>query len=58
MLTIARYIITKISDKDFDSSIIPPKDISDYRVRKASRGILINNDKIVVPYYSRCYSTF
>jgi 8-oxo-dGTP diphosphatase len=53
MLTIARYIIVEIGDKDFDSSFIPPKNVSDYHVRKASRGVLINNDKIALLYVSK-----
>ncbi len=53
MLTIARYIITEISDKDFDVNFVPPTNISDYHVRKASRGILINKGKVALLYVSK-----
>src|SRR3989344_6635632 len=53
MLTIPRYIITEISDKDFDVNFVPPTNISDYHVRKASRGILINKGKVALLYVSK-----
>lgn len=49
----ARYLIAEIGDKDFDSSFIPPKNLDDYHVRKASRGVLINNGKIALLYVSK-----
>jgi 8-oxo-dGTP diphosphatase len=52
MLTNSRYIIAEISDKDFDLGFIPPENIDDYRVRKASRGVLIHNGKIALLYVS------
>lgn len=53
MLTVARYIIAEIGDQDFESGFIPPKSIGDYHVRKASRGILINNGKMALLYVSK-----
>lgn len=49
-----RFIIDEISDKDFDDNFIAPKDINDYKVRKASRGVLINKDnKIALLFVSK-----
>jgi 8-oxo-dGTP pyrophosphatase MutT (NUDIX family) len=52
-MTTARYIIAEIGDADFDPNFIPPKDISDYHVRKASRGILVNDGKLAVLFVSK-----
>jgi 8-oxo-dGTP pyrophosphatase MutT (NUDIX family) len=51
--TTARYIIAEIGDADFDPSFTPPKTLADYGVRKASRGILINNGKMALLFVSK-----
>lgn len=53
MNTVARYVIAEIGDVDFDPNFLPPKDIKDYHVRKASRGILINDGKLAVLFVSK-----
>ena len=53
MDTIIRYIIGEIGDGDFDPNFIPPINIDDYHVRKASRGVLIRGDKCALLYVSK-----
>lgn len=49
-----RFVIDEISDGDFDSSFVPLKNLDDYNIRKASRGILVNKDnKIALLYVSK-----
>lgn len=48
-----RYLILEISDSDFDVTKNNPTDIKDYWVRKASRGILRNGDKIALLFVSK-----
>lgn len=47
METVARYIICEISDQTLHSEY-PLSDISDYHVRKCSRGILLNKGKVAL----------
>lgn len=41
-------IILEITDKDFDPDFVPSVNISDYKIRKASRGILKRNNAIAL----------
>jgi len=47
MNIIAIYIITEISDKEFDPCFLP-QDIDKYHVRKAGRGVLLRDGKIAL----------
>lgn len=53
MTTVTRYIIAEIGDANFDPNFISPKNINDYHVRKASRGILVNDGKLAVLFVSK-----
>lgn len=48
-----QYIIKEISDLDFFPDHIPPKNLNDYRIRKAARGVLINSGKIALLFVSK-----
>lgn len=48
MYNINQYVIAEISDNDFKESFIPKNNIDKYCFRRASRGILINGNKIAI----------
>lgn len=48
----SRYLLSELGDADFNSGYISPKNIK-YELRKAARGILVQNNKIALLFVSK-----
>jgi len=47
-----KYLIAELEDTAFDPSFVPPKNLDDYKIRRAARGILLNDTKMAVLFVS------